>query len=63
MKQKYNHMSIYLHSKKPLPDNSFCLNDCRCEGKFDLVFFISCLILGLCLLECNLDFISVFSIY
>ena len=32
-------------------------------GKFDLVLFISCLILGLCLLECNRDFINVLGIY
>ena len=49
--------------KKPFPDNSFCLNDCRCGGKFDLVLFISCLILGLCLLERNLDFIIVVGNY
>ena len=39
------------------------LNDCRCGGKFDLVLFISCLILGLCLLKWNLDFINVLGIY
>ena len=48
---------------KPIPDNNFCLNDCRLGGKFDLVLFDSCLILGLCLLECNLDFINVLGIY
>ena len=46
-----------LYSTKPFLD--FCLNDCRFGGKFDLVIFISCLILGLCLLECYLDFIRV----
>ena len=35
----------YLYSTKPFPDNSFCLNDCRFGGKFDLVFFTSCLVL------------------
>ena len=32
-------------------------------GKFDLVWFTSCLIVGLCLLECYLGFIIVFGIY
>ena len=45
------------------PDNSLSLNDCRCGGKFDLVLFIYCLILGLWLIECNLDFINVPGIY
>ena len=53
----------YLYSTKPFPDNNFCSNDRRCGGKFDLVFFTSCLILGLCLLECNLDFINVLGTY
>ena len=35
----------------------------RCGDEFDLVLLGSCLILGLCLLECNLDFISVSGIY
>ena len=52
----------YLYSTKPLPDNNFCLNDCRC-GDVDFVFFTSCLILGLCLLERNLDFVNVLGIY
>ena len=39
--------------------NNFCLNDCRCGGNVDLVVFTSCLILGVCLLQCNLDFINV----
>ena len=46
-----------------MPDNNFCLNDCRCGGKFDLVLFISCLVLVFCLLECNLDFNIVLGIY
>ena len=53
----------YLYSTKPFPDNNFCLSVCRCGGKFDLVIIFSCLILGLCLLECNLDFINVLGIY
>ena len=53
---------FYLYSTKPLPENSFRLNDSRCGAKFDLVLFTSSLILGLCLLECNLDFISVLGI-
>ena len=53
----------YLYSTKLLPDKNFCLNDCRCGGKFDLVLFISCLILGLCLLECNLDLNNVLGFY
>ena len=52
----------YLFSTKPFPDSNFCLNDCRCGGNFDLVLFTSCLILGLCLLQCNLDFFKVFGI-
>ena len=47
----------------PLPDSNFCLNNCGFGGKFDLVLFISCLILGLCLLERNLDFFNVLGIY
>ena len=47
---------------KPSPDNNFCLNKGKFGGKFDLVVFISCLIFGLCSLECNLDFISVLGI-
>ena len=47
----------------PLPDINFCLKDCRCGGKNDSVFFISCLILGVCFLECNHNFINVFGIY
>ena len=50
---------FYLYSTKPLPDNNFCLIDSRCGGKFDLVLFISCLILGLCLLESIIVFIKV----
>ena len=46
-----------------MPDNNFCLNDWRWGGKFDLVLLTSCLIFGLCLLECNLDFIKVLGIY
>ena len=53
---------IYLYSTKRLPDNSFCLNDRRCGGKFDLVMFISGLIFGVYLLEFTLDFIRVFGI-
>ena len=53
----------YLYSTKPLLHINFCLNDSRCGGKFDLVLFISCSILGLCLLECNLDFFRVLGIY
>ena len=53
---------FYLYSTKPFPDNSFRLNDCIFGGKFDLVLFISCLFLGLFLLECNLDFIKVLGI-
>ena len=56
-------MSIYLYSTKPFPDNNSCLNDCRFGGKFDLVLFVSYLVLGLCLLECNLDFINALGIY
>ena len=56
-------MSVYLYSTKPEPDNNFCLKDCIFGGKFDLVLFTSCLILGLYLFECNLDFISVLGIY
>ena len=51
----------YLYSTKPLPGFSFCLNDYRCGGKFDLALFISCLFLGL--LECNIDFIKVLGVY
>ena len=47
---------------KPLPDNNFCLDDWRCGGKFDLVLFISCSILGLCLFECYFDFFNVLGI-
>ena len=47
----------FLYSTKPLPDKNFCLNDCRCGSKFDLVLFFSRLILCLCLLECNLVFL------
>ena len=61
--KKIYFLKNYLYSTKPLPDNNFCLNDCRCGGKFDLVLSGSCLILGLCLLECNLDFINVLGIY
>ena len=34
---KWSHMCkySYLHSAKPFPDNNFCLNVCRCGGKFD----------------------------
>ena len=46
-----------------MPDNYFCLNDRRWGGKIDLVFFISCLTLVFCLLECNLDYINVLGIY
>ena len=46
----------------PDPDNSFCLKDCKFVGKFDLLLFVS-LILGLCLLECNLVFNNVVGIY
>ena len=53
----------YIYFIKPFPDNNFCLNDCRFGGKFDLDLSGSCLILGLCLLECNLDFIKVLGIY
>ena len=53
----------YFYSTKPYPDGNFCLNDWRCGGNFDLVLFISCLFLGLCLLDCNLDFINVLGIY
>ena len=53
----------YLHSTNPFPDNSFYFNVCRCGGKFNLVLFFSCLVLGLCLLECNLDFSIVLGIY
>ena len=48
---------------KWFPNNNLFLNDCRFGGKFDLVLFKSCLILGLCLLECNLDFINVLGNY
>ena len=47
---------------KPFPDINFCLNVCKFGGKFDLVLFISCLIFGLCLLECNRDLINVLGI-
>ena len=61
---KFNYIpKNYLYSTKPFPDNSFCLSDCRFEGKFDLVSFTSRLILGLCLLELNLDFIRVLGIF
>ena len=53
----------FLYSIKPFRDNSFCLNASRFEGVFDLVLFTSCLILGLSLLECDLDFLNVLSIY
>ena len=36
---------------------------CKFGCKFDLILFFPCLNLGLCLLEGNLDFISVFGIY
>ena len=61
-KDTNSYKSVYLYSAKPLPDKSFCLNNCRCGGKFDLVIFIPCLILGLCLSECHLDFINVLGI-
>ena len=48
-------------------DNSIIKRDflkvCGLGGIFDFVVFNSHLILGLCLLECNLDFINVFCIY
>ena len=53
----------HLYTKYQSPDSSFCLNDFRFGGKFDLVLFTSCSILGLCLLECNLDFIEVLGFY
>ena len=49
----------YSYLIKSFPDKSFCFNDCRCGGKFDLVLFTSCLTSGLCLLEFNLDFLNV----
>ena len=51
------------YSTKPFRENNFCLKDFRFWVKFDLVLLGSCLILGLCLLECNPDFINVFGIY
>ena len=54
--------SAHLYTLKPFTDNSFCLNDWRFRGKFDRVFSVSYLILGLYLLECNLDFITVLDI-
>ena len=62
-KDTNSYTSVYLYPTKPLPDNKFGLNDCRCGGKFDLVLFISSLILVFCLLECNPDFINVLGIY
>ena len=59
----YIYTSIFLSSTKPFPDKSFCLNDCRFGGNDGLVKLISCLVLGLCLFACNLDFIDVLSIY
>ena len=53
----------HLYIIEPFPDKSFCLNDCRYGGKFDLVIFTSCSIFGLCLLECNLDFNNVLGVY
>ena len=53
----------YIYSTRPLLNNNFCLNDCRCGGNVAFVFFTSCLILGLCLLESNLDFVNVLGIY
>ena len=47
---------------KTFPDKSVCLNDCRCRGKFDLVLFTSCSVLGLCLFQCSLDFNNVLGI-
>ena len=42
----------------PDPDNSLCLYACRFGRELDSVFLGSCLILGLFLLECNLDLIK-----
>ena len=53
----------YLYSAKPFPANNFCLNVCRRGGKFHLVLFTSCLILGLFLSERNLDFINILGFY
>ena len=33
------------------------------EVFYDLVLYCCCLLLGLCLLECNLDFNNVFGVY
>ena len=53
----------HLWTIKPLPDQCFCLKVCIFGGKVDLLFINSGLVLGWCLIECNLDFISVFVVY
>ena len=54
--------SSLLYTKRPLTDSNFCLKECRFGDKHDSVLFTSCLILGLRLIECNLDFFNVLSI-
>ena len=53
----------HLYTIKPFPDNSLRLKDCTFGGSVDLVMLASCLVLGLCLLDCNLDFLYVLGIY
>ena len=57
-----NLLSSFIYNKH-FADNNFCSNDRRCGGNVELVLFNSCLVLGLCLLECNLDFNNVLGIY
>ena len=49
----------YLYSTKPLPDNNFCLNDCKFGGHDDVLISISGLGLCLGLLENNLGFFKI----